>query len=273
VEKMMKRIDWKTLILTSLVVCAPIILYVVFWAKLPQEIPIHWGLKGEVNGWTHKGLGVLVQPLIMLAAQVLAVVSVDLAYSSTNGGKKASVKALYIMKWMLPIINMAVEVPIILNALGYSVSMSRVSVVILGFMLMIIGNYTPKMANLHDGEAMGANQFKMMRLFSYAFVVLGLVLTFSGFFAPTIALVLGIVALLVVVIVATVGFVRAAKKDDPSGRNLFSDKNDDRVFIPRKIGVGWSVNLATPQGKVFMIALVAVIVVGIIAAIILQMGV
>lgn len=44
----------------------------VLWPKLPERIPIHWNLQGEVNGWSSRGFGALFLPILNLVCYLLA---------------------------------------------------------------------------------------------------------------------------------------------------------------------------------------------------------
>ncbi len=35
---------------------APFVVLVVLWNQLPARVPIHWNLRGEIDGWLRKRL-------------------------------------------------------------------------------------------------------------------------------------------------------------------------------------------------------------------------
>lgn len=43
----MKKINKKTLILTSIITLIPIVIGLLFWSKLPDTIPTHFGMDGR----------------------------------------------------------------------------------------------------------------------------------------------------------------------------------------------------------------------------------
>ena len=57
----------KALILGSIVILLPILAGLILWDRLPTEIPIHWNLAGEVDGYGNKSFVVFGMPLILLA--------------------------------------------------------------------------------------------------------------------------------------------------------------------------------------------------------------
>ena len=59
----------KVLIITSLIILLPIVAGVILWNQLPEQIPSHWNMNGEVDGWSSKPFAVFGMPLIMVALQ------------------------------------------------------------------------------------------------------------------------------------------------------------------------------------------------------------
>ena len=57
----------KTMILTSIIILAPIVAGLILWDKLPAELATHFGENGEPNGWSSKEFTVFGMPLFLLA--------------------------------------------------------------------------------------------------------------------------------------------------------------------------------------------------------------
>ena len=55
--------NWKTLMITSLVILLPVLAGVILWNQLPEQIPSHWNAVGEVDGWSSKPFAVFGMPL------------------------------------------------------------------------------------------------------------------------------------------------------------------------------------------------------------------
>ena len=58
----------KLALLEAALVIAPFVTLAVIWNELPARVPIHWNLHGEIDGWASKTIGLLITPLISLAA-------------------------------------------------------------------------------------------------------------------------------------------------------------------------------------------------------------
>ncbi|MBR0326701.1 MAG: DUF1648 domain-containing protein, partial [Clostridia bacterium] len=63
----------KKLIISSVVILLPILVGVLLWDKLPEELPLHWNVSGEVDDYGSKEFVVFGMPFIMLAGHFLTV--------------------------------------------------------------------------------------------------------------------------------------------------------------------------------------------------------
>ena len=132
--------NWKTLILTSIIILLPIVAGLILWNRLPEQIPMHWGPTGEVDGWGSKPLFVFGMPGFMLAIQWLCV----LATGADPKKAQHSDKMLALVLWFIPILEAVLATITYMVALGGSVRVEIVIPVLLGLMLTVIGNYLPK---------------------------------------------------------------------------------------------------------------------------------
>ena len=57
----------RTLIISSLVLLVPVIAGLLLWEQLPDPMPFHWNIQGEVDGWASKATAVFGMPALMLA--------------------------------------------------------------------------------------------------------------------------------------------------------------------------------------------------------------
>ena len=42
------------LIITSLIILIPIVIGLILWDKLPDQVPVHWNMSGEVDDYATK---------------------------------------------------------------------------------------------------------------------------------------------------------------------------------------------------------------------------
>lgn len=129
-----------TLLLTTAVLMLPMLVGILLWDKLPDRIPIHWGLSGEVDGWGSKALAVFGFPLLMMAIHW----GCAFATSADPKSKDVGDKPMAIMLWGCPVISLICHTFLFAAALGYTPSVEIVMPAVLGLVFMIIGNYLPK---------------------------------------------------------------------------------------------------------------------------------
>ena len=130
----------KTLILTSLVLLIPIIVGLILWDKLPDSIPIHWGINGEPDNWSGKGFAVFGIPAFMLALQWVCVFvcTADPKHENYNS------KMMKLSLWICPGIGLILSCMVYPAALGYSISSKVIAPLIVGVLFIVIGNLLPK---------------------------------------------------------------------------------------------------------------------------------
>jgi len=130
----------KELIISSLCTLIPILIGLVLWNKLPDQMATHWGVNNQPDGWARKGVAVFALPLILVGVQWLGM------WVSTLDSQmqKQNKKALRMIFWIIPCISIFASCMMYSVALGHSVSITSAPCVLLGLMFMLIGNYLPK---------------------------------------------------------------------------------------------------------------------------------
>ena len=136
----MKKINKKTLVLTSVVILLPIIIGVLLWSKLPDTIPTHFAMDGTPNGWSSKPFTVFGLPLFLLGVHLLCIgaTSQDPKYPNMSD------KLFGIVLWICPVISLLTVVTCYSAALGYEMNISKYVMIGIGILFMVIGNYLPK---------------------------------------------------------------------------------------------------------------------------------
>ena len=127
----------KKLLLPTVVGLLPILMGIAVYSKLPEKMPIHWGLDGEPNGFATKWVGILILPLIMVVVNLIVQLSLETA-------PKTNLKLGKLMLWLLPIMSVIFQILILSQALGYHVEIGLITMVIIGIVLIMLGNYIPK---------------------------------------------------------------------------------------------------------------------------------
>lgn len=102
----LKKMLWPTL-----VGLLPIVMGLAVYSKLPEKMPIHWGLDGEPNSYATKLVGVLLIPLIMIVTNIIVQFSLQIA-NTTNE------KLARVMTWLLPALSLVIQFLVLAESLG-----------------------------------------------------------------------------------------------------------------------------------------------------------
>ena len=172
------------LIITSLITLIPIIIGIVLWDKLPDQVPIHWDINGEVDRFATKIQAVFAMPLVLVAFQWICVLGTLLDPKKQNIGDKMFTLVL----WIIPVISLLCNSMVFATALGHEVSVEIIMPLFMGALFVIIGNYLPKCKQsytvgiklpwtLDDEE----NWNKTHRLAGFLWVISGIVIMATAF--------------------------------------------------------------------------------------------
>lgn len=128
------------LILSSILILLPSLLGLIFWDKLPEQMTTHWGFDGSADGFSTRHVTVFVLPLILLAFQWLAIFIT--AKDSKNKGQSDKVFRMVI--WIVPVISLFANALIYVVSLGQDVRVEFWTLMLLGLLFIVMGNYLPK---------------------------------------------------------------------------------------------------------------------------------
>lgn len=137
----MKRIknNLGTFIITLVVLLIPMLVGVLLWNKLPNEMATHWGVDGSPDAYSSKSVAVFVMPSIILILHLIAVVLT--AKKDTNAIPD---KLFCLLLWICPVMSIMVATLTYATALGYGLNVPFWTMMIVGIIYIVIGNYLPK---------------------------------------------------------------------------------------------------------------------------------
>ncbi len=136
---MIKR-NLKTMILTTVIILLPIVAGLLLWNQLPDQIPTHWDINGEVDTWSDKAFAVFALPLFIAAIHWVAM----LVTSADPKNKDIDGKMLHLVLWICPVISLLCNGMVLATAMGIGISVEVVMPLVLGAMFLVLGNYLPK---------------------------------------------------------------------------------------------------------------------------------
>lgn len=182
----MKQINWKILMMTSMVCLLPIILGIVFYKQLPEQMPIHFNINNKVDAYASKNFTLFGIPILLTIFQIFCCILSD--WKENQEMRK--MKFIKIIKWFIPILSIVVSIIVIEVPLGSTVDVRKSISFVIGILFVLTGNYLPKMSyEIAKGKIypIPKNEKmyrKMTRMLGRTYVVGGILILFSILFEP-----------------------------------------------------------------------------------------
>ena len=135
---------WKrnkgVLIITTLIAVLPILVGLILWNQLPDQMATHFNIAGEADGWSGKAFAVIGLPMILVGVHLIC------ALATLADPKKQNIsdKMFRLVLWICPVLSIFVNGGVYLYSLGFPVDMSRICMIMVSVVFLIIGNYMPK---------------------------------------------------------------------------------------------------------------------------------
>ena len=174
------------------------------WDKLPESIPTHFNFSGEADQYGSKTSTVFFLPLLMLLFQALMVFGTSVDPKS----QRISDKVFNMVIYIIPVVSIFVSTTLYLNAMGYDINITRITMWLVSLIFIITGNYIPKTRQnysigfrfpwtLDDQE----NWDKTNRLGGYLMVIAGILIFISTFFSSKIMVAVMLTSSIIAVLV------------------------------------------------------------------------
>lgn len=195
----MKKINWKILILTSIICLIPMIFGAIFYAQLPEQLPVHFNMNNEIDRYASKNFTLFGIPVIMAIMQIFCCIISDI--KENKDGKEP--KFISIAKWMIPIFSILLSAITIGSGLGNVLDVRKWVLIVLGITYVLIGNYMPKVSYeqmngfMHPMPKDEKTYRKIIRIMAYTFVIFGFAMLLSLFFKPIVS---GIVIIIMIIV-------------------------------------------------------------------------
>lgn len=192
----MKKINYKTLIVTCITTLLPIALGITFYNKLPNQIAIHFDINNNPNGYFSKEAFIFGIPILMTIFQIILCTINDLADKYPEANKKMA----SVTKWIIPILTIIMYIITVIYNIGNKLDIRRIVMIIVGVIFIIIGNYLPKTKkNINGLKKLSENQYKKIaKISGYALIINGLLCLISILFNQYIS-----IAVIVLIILET----------------------------------------------------------------------
>ena len=131
----------KTLIITTVIILLPVLAGLILWDRLPEKLPRHFNAAGEVDGWAGKAVGVFAMPAFFVAVQWLCAVG---SFKMDPKANNLNDKVMGLVLWFIPVMSVLMHTLVYCTALGMEMNVQIVIPVLIGLVMIAIGNWLPK---------------------------------------------------------------------------------------------------------------------------------
>ncbi len=128
------------LIITSAIILIPILIGLLLWNRLPDQVVTHWDANGVPSGWSSKLFAVVGLPLFLLFVHWMCIIATKADPKSANH----PLKIMTLVYWICPAVSIFCMGSVYAEALGYQVKMNQTGSFFVGLVFIVIGNYLPK---------------------------------------------------------------------------------------------------------------------------------
>ncbi len=173
------------------------------WVNIPdaQQIPTHWNIHGEIDGYSSKNFGLLLLPGAMLFSLLFMTIGPLVEPRKKNLSK--SNKA-YKLIWATQIgLLLVLHIALVASGAGYIVNMITITSLTMGVLFIVMGNYLGKISSnflfgIRNRWTLSGDGIwdKTHRFAGRIYVVLG-VLTLASVFVQSSVITMGLILLLV----------------------------------------------------------------------------
>lgn len=190
------------------------------YSKLPDQIPTHWNVAGEIDGYSSKAFGAFMAPVIMLLVWLGMKFLPNIDPKKKNYEKFDSSYSIIIC--LLTSFFFVLHLLTITVSLGYDISINKVIPLIIGILFIILGNYMPKSkSNFFYGIktpwtlTSDVSWRKTHRLGGKLFVLAGIIVVISSIFLTgTIQVIIFLISTSIAALIPIVASYFYAKNDN-----------------------------------------------------------
>ena len=224
---MIKQNKWK-LIIASAVILLPMIVGLIFIGAFPENMPTHWDLWGNADGFSGPVAFVTVIPVVL----VLVFWACILITARDNKRKPQNPKVVNMIIALIPFTSLYVSAIMYATAFGYSMNIGAIALIPIGILFIVIGNYLPKCTRnrtvgirIKWTLANEDNWNKTHRFGGKVSVVLGVVALLAAFL-PTGAVPIVMISIITVYIILVGGYSYLYYKKQLAAGEYRDDEDD-----------------------------------------------
>ncbi|MFR6220663.1 MAG: SdpI family protein [Anaerococcus sp.] len=160
------------------------IVNLLFYKKMPETLPTHWGFNNEIDDYSTKFSAFIKTPIFLIVINIFSCFMLDNDPKNINKNKLI----ILIGKATVPLVLLITFMISVFYGLGKEINVMVIISLFVGFLLIVIGNYLPKTKRnytvgiklpwtLNSDE----NWNKTHRLAGYFFILGGIVFLLTPF--------------------------------------------------------------------------------------------
>ena len=137
---MMIKKHWKTLFITSVIILLPLVWMCINYDSIPEQVPIHFNIKGEIDAYGPKA-NVLLFPIVIFIVQWATAIEAHFRE------KKRAFKSPYlqIMSWSCAAVSVVIGICVWNAIYGNMLTAQRALILCAGITFIVTGNLMPKL--------------------------------------------------------------------------------------------------------------------------------
>lgn len=123
-------------------VAVALIISVAVYGRMPDQVPVHWNVRGEVDGYAPKALALFLLPAVMLIVWLF--IRIAPVIDPKRATLKKNVGEIDTINFFMMLILLGIHVATIIYGMGYEFDMSIIAELIAGVLFVVIGNFLPR---------------------------------------------------------------------------------------------------------------------------------
>lgn len=174
----------KTTIITTIICLLPLIISIVVFDKLPDQIAIHFDSAGNPDNYLPKALAAFGLPLVFMVINLYTHFRVNKDPKVQNASNVLRI----VSRWAVPVVSVIVVPVTLFMSMGAVIPIPMIVTALVGIIIVLCGNYLPKCKQNYtvgiklpwtlDNED---NWFKTHRFAGFIWVVCGVIITINSF--------------------------------------------------------------------------------------------
>lgn len=113
------------------------------YGRLPEQVPTHFGLSGEPDGWTPRFPGAFLMPVLAAGVYLLLIVLRRIDPRGANYSRFE--ETWWVFLNVIALLMTAIHVLSLGFAIGWPIDMARAVTVTVGLLFVGLGNYMPRL--------------------------------------------------------------------------------------------------------------------------------